>query len=164
LGVPRNDDWSYLLSSFRFANGDGINGNNWALMNLVGQLVIALPINFFFVFTFDHLLGCWCASDRSAAAFNRMVTCCSRGRIRQLLHTSVGFASIIILLIACNSASFDGARWRAAGRVTAVISDPGGFDGGLEWMDYHAQREVFFSPERTSSNYSAWPKQKCRLR
>jgi hypothetical protein len=48
LGVPRNDDWSYLLSSFRFANGDGINGNNWALMNLVGQLVIALPINLIF--------------------------------------------------------------------------------------------------------------------
>lgn len=45
LGIPRNDDWSYLIASFRFANGEGINGNNWALMNLVGQLVLALPIN-----------------------------------------------------------------------------------------------------------------------
>lgn len=45
LGIPRNDDWSYLLASFRFADGDGIDGNGWAVMNLVGQLVIALPIN-----------------------------------------------------------------------------------------------------------------------
>lgn len=48
LGIARNDDWSYLLSSFRFADGGGIDGNGWALMNLVGQLVIALPVNVVF--------------------------------------------------------------------------------------------------------------------
>jgi len=48
LGIPRNDDWSYLLASFRFVNGDGIDGNGWALMNLVGQLVLAWPVNLIF--------------------------------------------------------------------------------------------------------------------
>lgn len=48
LGIPRNDDWSFLLASFRFADGGGIDGNDWALMNLVGQLVLALPFNVVF--------------------------------------------------------------------------------------------------------------------
>ena len=48
LGIPRNDDWSFLIASFRFADGGGIDGNGWAMMNLVGQLVIALPVNVVF--------------------------------------------------------------------------------------------------------------------
>ncbi len=48
LGIPRNDDWSYVVASFRFADGGGIDGNDWALMHLVGQLAISLPVNLVF--------------------------------------------------------------------------------------------------------------------
>lgn len=48
LGIPRNDDWSYVRAAFRFADGGGIDGNDWAVMNLVGQLVLALPVNWVF--------------------------------------------------------------------------------------------------------------------
>lgn len=44
FGIPRNgDDWSYLLTLFRFAHHGGFNGNGWASMNLVGQVVLATP-------------------------------------------------------------------------------------------------------------------------
>jgi len=44
LGVPTNDDWSYALSAFHFGDSGNLNGNNWAAMSLVGQLVLALPV------------------------------------------------------------------------------------------------------------------------
>jgi 4-amino-4-deoxy-L-arabinose transferase-like glycosyltransferase len=44
LGIPRNDDWAYASAAFRFADSGTINGNTWAGMNLVGQLVLALPV------------------------------------------------------------------------------------------------------------------------
>ena len=44
LGAPTNDDWSYALSAFHFADSGKLNGNNWAAMSLVGQLVLALPV------------------------------------------------------------------------------------------------------------------------
>jgi hypothetical protein len=44
LDIPRNDDWSYLRSAFQFADHGTIDGNGWASMNLVGQLLLATPI------------------------------------------------------------------------------------------------------------------------
>ena len=47
-GIPRNDDWSYILTAFRFADSGKLNGNGWASMNLVGQLVLSLPVLWLF--------------------------------------------------------------------------------------------------------------------
>jgi 4-amino-4-deoxy-L-arabinose transferase-like glycosyltransferase len=44
LGIPKNDDWSYTLSAFRFADSGKLTGNNWGTMSLIGQLVLALPV------------------------------------------------------------------------------------------------------------------------
>jgi 4-amino-4-deoxy-L-arabinose transferase-like glycosyltransferase len=44
LGIPRGDDWSYLLTLFRLSDTGQLNGNNWVSMTLLGQLVIALPV------------------------------------------------------------------------------------------------------------------------
>ena len=44
LGIPRGDDVAYLSSAFRFFDDGIINGSGWAAMNLVGQLVAALPV------------------------------------------------------------------------------------------------------------------------
>ena len=44
LGVPKDDDWSYTLSAFHFADSGKLNGNNWGAMSLVGQLVLAVPV------------------------------------------------------------------------------------------------------------------------
>src|SRR5262249_13199013 len=44
LGIPRGDDWSYLLTLFRLSDSGQLNGNNWVSMTLLGQLVIALPV------------------------------------------------------------------------------------------------------------------------
>lgn len=44
LALPRSDDWSYLLSLFRWVD-DGVLGfNNWAGTTLIGQLALAAPI------------------------------------------------------------------------------------------------------------------------
>jgi hypothetical protein len=51
--IPRNDDWSYILSAFRLADGHGLNGNGWASMNLVGQLVPSVPV----VWLFGHRIA-----------------------------------------------------------------------------------------------------------
>ncbi len=50
LGIPRNDDWSFALSAFRFADHGRVSGNGWASMNLVGQLVLSAPV----VWLFGH--------------------------------------------------------------------------------------------------------------
>jgi hypothetical protein len=49
LGIPRyGDDWSYLLTLFRFADHGELNGNHWVSMNLVGQIVAgAVPVKIF---------------------------------------------------------------------------------------------------------------------
>ena len=44
LGIPRSDDWSYLLSLFRWVDTGRLSYNNWAGMTLVGQLVLAVPV------------------------------------------------------------------------------------------------------------------------
>ena len=43
LGIPRNDDWAFLLAAFRFSESGSVDAQHWASMNLVGQLVLALP-------------------------------------------------------------------------------------------------------------------------
>jgi hypothetical protein len=50
LGAPRNDDWSAILSAFRLADGHGLTSDGWLAMNLVGQLVLSLPV----VWVFGH--------------------------------------------------------------------------------------------------------------
>src|SRR5215510_3418146 len=50
FGIPRNDDWAYLRSAFGFADHGTLTGGDWASMNLVGQLVVALPA----VWLFGH--------------------------------------------------------------------------------------------------------------
>ncbi len=52
-GIPRNDDWAYVLSAFRLADGGGLDGYGWPSMNLVGQLVAALPA----VWIFGHRIA-----------------------------------------------------------------------------------------------------------
>ncbi len=44
LDVPRSDDWSYLLSLFRWVDTGHLDFNGWVSMTLVGQLVIAAPL------------------------------------------------------------------------------------------------------------------------
>jgi hypothetical protein len=44
LGIPRSDDWSYLLVQFRFVRDGTINLNNWVSMTLVGQVVLGAPV------------------------------------------------------------------------------------------------------------------------
>lgn len=43
LVVPRGDGWSYALSAFHFADTGHLR-SDWALMNLVGQVVLAAPV------------------------------------------------------------------------------------------------------------------------
>ncbi len=50
LGIPRGDDWAYLLSAFRLADTGKVSGEGWASMNLVGQLALSSP----FVWVFGH--------------------------------------------------------------------------------------------------------------
>jgi hypothetical protein len=51
------------------------------------------------------------------------------------------------LVYTANSASFDGAKWRVASRVAETVGADR-VEGGFEWTDYHAGREVFFGTER----------------
>ena len=44
LGIPRSDDWSYLVTEFRWVGGGGLSFNHWVSMSLVGQLVAAAPV------------------------------------------------------------------------------------------------------------------------
>jgi hypothetical protein len=44
LGAVRNDDWSYLLTLFRWVDSGHLDFNNWVSMTLLAQLVIAAPI------------------------------------------------------------------------------------------------------------------------
>lgn len=44
LGIPRSDDWSYLLTLFRFVDTGHLQFNNWVSMTLLGQIVLAAPI------------------------------------------------------------------------------------------------------------------------
>ena len=44
LGIPRGDDWSYLVTLFRLVETGSLSFNHWVSMSLVGQLVIAAPI------------------------------------------------------------------------------------------------------------------------
>jgi hypothetical protein len=54
--------------------------------------------------------------------------------------------AIFGLVYAANSASFDGAKWEVA---TAAAERVGidDVDGGFEWMNYHAGREVYLSAD-----------------
>ncbi|HEX4776373.1 MAG TPA: hypothetical protein VFW74_06350 [Acidimicrobiia bacterium] len=44
LGIPRSDDWSYLLVQFRFVDHGTIRLNDWVSMTLVGQVVLGAPV------------------------------------------------------------------------------------------------------------------------
>lgn len=44
MGIPRSDDWSYLLTLFRWVDSGKLNFNGWVSMTLVGQVAIAAPI------------------------------------------------------------------------------------------------------------------------
>src|SRR5689334_1731135 len=44
LGIPRSDDWSYLVSEFRWIDRGHLSFNHWVSMSLVGQLALAAPI------------------------------------------------------------------------------------------------------------------------
>ncbi len=44
LGVPRSDDWSYLVTEFRWVRTGRLSFNHWVSMSLVGQLVLGAPI------------------------------------------------------------------------------------------------------------------------
>lgn len=44
LGIPRSDDWSYLLTLFRWVDTGKLSFNGWVSMTLVGQIAIASPV------------------------------------------------------------------------------------------------------------------------
>src|SRR4051794_7494832 len=44
LGIPRSDDWSYLVTEFRWVDTGRLSFNHWVSMSLVGQLVLGAPI------------------------------------------------------------------------------------------------------------------------
>ncbi len=44
LDIPRSDDWSYLVTLFRWVDDGQLGFNHWAAMPLIGQLVIAVPV------------------------------------------------------------------------------------------------------------------------
>jgi len=44
LRIPRSDDWSYLVTLFRWVDHGRLGFNNWVSMTLIGQLVLAAPI------------------------------------------------------------------------------------------------------------------------
>ncbi len=44
LGIPRSDDWSYLLTLFRWVDTGKLTFNGWVSMTLVGQVAIAAPL------------------------------------------------------------------------------------------------------------------------
>lgn len=44
LGAARGDDWSYLVTLFRWVDTGRLEFNNWVSMSLLGQLVLAAPI------------------------------------------------------------------------------------------------------------------------
>ncbi len=50
LGIPRNDDWAYIRAAFHLAESGRVTGSGWAGMNLVGQLVLSLPV----IWVFGH--------------------------------------------------------------------------------------------------------------
>ena len=43
-GIPRADDWSYLLTQFEFAHSGQFIMNNWAVTMLIGQTLVAAPV------------------------------------------------------------------------------------------------------------------------
>jgi hypothetical protein len=43
IGIPRSDDWSYLLTLFRWVDTGKLSFNGWVSMTLVGQVVLAAP-------------------------------------------------------------------------------------------------------------------------
>lgn len=44
LGIPRNDDWSYLRALFHWVDTGHLDFNNWVSMILLGQLALAAPV------------------------------------------------------------------------------------------------------------------------
>jgi hypothetical protein len=44
LGIPRSDDWSYLVTLFRLDGSGTLSFNHWVSMSLVGQLVPAWAV------------------------------------------------------------------------------------------------------------------------
>ena len=44
LGIPRGDDWSYIITMFRLVDTGHLSFNHWVSMSLVGQLAIAAPV------------------------------------------------------------------------------------------------------------------------
>ncbi len=44
LDIPRSDDWSYLVTLFRWLDHGRLGFNDWVSMTLIGQLVITAPI------------------------------------------------------------------------------------------------------------------------
>jgi hypothetical protein len=44
LGAARGDDWSYLVTLFRWVDTGRLEFNNWVSMSLLGQLLLAAPV------------------------------------------------------------------------------------------------------------------------
>lgn len=44
LGIPRSDDWSYLVTLFRLVDSGRLSFNHWVSMHLVGQLALSAPL------------------------------------------------------------------------------------------------------------------------
>ena len=49
------------------------------------------------------------------------------------------------LIYAANSASFDGTKWRVAEQASKSAGSPKLVEGGFEWTNYHAGKQIFFA-------------------
>ena len=94
LGVPRSDDWSYLVTLFRWVDTGHLGFNHWVSMTLLGQLVLATPVVAIFgrsvwvvqvssaVFGFGGLLA--------IVALGRRVAPAGRGALLVAITVAVG--------------------------------------------------------------------------
>ncbi len=94
LGIPRNDDWSYLLTTFRFAEHGRWYGQEWIGKTFVAQALVGAPL---------------------VRIFGRDVT---------VLHLAVAAAGVVGLLGVVDLARrcLDPARARFVGLVTAATA------------------------------------------
>jgi hypothetical protein len=71
-------------------------------------------------------------------------TAAATHRVRLVCGAALLALAIVGALYAANAASFDGTKWRVAEQAASVAGTPRRVDGGFEWNDYHAGKDVWF--------------------
>ena len=142
--IPRSDDWSYLVSLFRWVDHGRLGFNDWVSMTLVGQLVITMPVALVFrdsiaaVHIFAALIGF--VGLVALVRVGRRVLPAGRGAVLLAVTLAVGplWAPLVstymtdvpaltaqLLSIACAARAFGhrvSIRWFAAAIGWAVVA------------------------------------------